>query len=118
MEVKSGAVDLFGNTLNSLLDCTKNGEILSKQAPPTIYMVPSAVRDLRPSSFTPRVVAIGPLHKHDEHLQGFEVQKTTYLNNLLHRFRMVPEQTLGTCVEKVIGSIKKNQRMLCRVDLL
>ncbi|KAL7592707.1 hypothetical protein Lser_V15G32529 [Lactuca serriola] len=105
MEVKSGAVDLFGNTLNSLLECTENGEILSKQAPPTIYMVPRMVRDLSPSSFTPRVVAIGPLHKQDEHLQGFEVQKTTYLYNWLHRFGMVSEQTLGTCVEKVIGSI-------------
>ncbi|XP_023732911.1 putative UPF0481 protein At3g02645 [Lactuca sativa] len=105
MEVKSGAVDLIRNNLKSLLECKENGQVLRKQAPPSIYMVPSVVQDLSPSSFTPRVVAIGPLHRHDEHLQGFEVQKITYLNNLLHRFCMVPEQTLRKCVEKVIGSI-------------
>ncbi|KAL7592706.1 hypothetical protein Lser_V15G32528 [Lactuca serriola] len=107
MEVESGAVDLFGITLNSLLECTENGEILSKQAPPTIYMVPSLLRDLSPSSFTPRVVAIGPLHRQDEHLQGFEVQKTAYLYNWLHRLGMVRKQTLGECLEKVIGSIER-----------
>ena len=73
METKSVVVDLYGNTLEFLLECKENGEVLSKQAPPSIYMVPSLVRDLSPSFFTPTVVAIGPLHRKDEHLQGFEI---------------------------------------------
>ena len=73
MEVESGAVDIIGDTVKLLLKCEENGEVLSKQAPPSIYMVPSLVRDLSPSFFTPTVVAIGPLHRKDEHLQGFEI---------------------------------------------
>ncbi|XP_042752520.1 UPF0481 protein At3g47200 isoform X2 [Lactuca sativa] len=107
MEVESGSVELFGSTLKSLLECKENGEVLSNLAPPSIYMVPSVVRDLSPSSFTPSVVAIGPLHRQDEHLKGFEAQKTTYLHNWLDGLGMAPEQTLRECLEKVIGSIER-----------
>ncbi|KAL4556125.1 hypothetical protein LXL04_038768 [Taraxacum kok-saghyz] len=97
---------MIGDTVKLLLKCEGNGEVLSKQAPPSIYMVPTMVRDLSPSSYNPKVVAIGPLHSQDEHLQEFEVQKTAYLHKWLHRLGMVPEQTMRDCVEKVIHSIE------------
>ncbi|KAL4556134.1 hypothetical protein LXL04_038777 [Taraxacum kok-saghyz] len=106
MEVESGAVDIIGDTVKLILKCEENGEVLSKQASPSIYMVPSRIRDLSPSSYNPTVVAIGPLQSKDEHLQEFEVQKTAYLHKWLHRLGMVREQTIQNCVEKVIHSIE------------
>ncbi|CAI9264190.1 unnamed protein product [Lactuca saligna] len=109
--------DIIGHTVKFLVDCKENGEILDNQVPPSIYIVPSAFRDLSPSSFNPRVVSIGPLHKQDENLKGFEVQKKTYLHNLLQR--CVPKQTLQDehsvaikqmlqeCAEKVTHSIQR-----------
>ncbi|KAL4586826.1 hypothetical protein LXL04_011470 [Taraxacum kok-saghyz] len=99
-----GAVDIIEDTVKFLLDCEDGGEVVNN---PSIYMVPNAFRNVNPSSFNPTVVAIGPLHKHDEHLQGFEVQKTTYLHNMLRRLRCVPDQTLRKCAEKVICSIER-----------
>ncbi|XP_023753426.1 putative UPF0481 protein At3g02645 [Lactuca sativa] len=104
--VESGEVDNIGNTVKFLLDYKENGEVLGKQVPPSIYMVPSVIRDLSPTCFNPKVVSIGPLHRHNEHLQGFEIQKQTYLHNWLRRLGTVPNQTLRTCVEKVIQSIE------------
>ncbi|KAL4563494.1 hypothetical protein LXL04_027537 [Taraxacum kok-saghyz] len=96
----------IGQTFKLLPACKQNGDVVGKQSP-SIYMVPSLVRDLSPSSFTPRVVAIGPLHKQDEHLQGYEEQKTTYLHNMLLRLGLVQDQTWRICVEKVTRSIEK-----------
>ncbi|KAL4556127.1 hypothetical protein LXL04_038770 [Taraxacum kok-saghyz] len=107
MEVESREVDMIGDTVKLLLKCRENGEVLSKQARPSIYIVPSLVRDLSPSSYNPRVVAIGPLHNKDKHLQEFEVQKTAYFHNWLQRLGINdPEQTMRNCVEKVIHSIE------------
>ncbi|KAL4556123.1 hypothetical protein LXL04_038766 [Taraxacum kok-saghyz] len=106
--MESGAADMIGDTVKLLLKCKENGEVLNKQAPPSIYMVPTMLRDLSPSSFTPTVVAIGPLHSQDEHLQEFEVQKTAYFHKWLHRLGINddPEKTLRNYVEKVIHSIE------------
>ncbi|GJV96456.1 putative UPF0481 protein [Tanacetum coccineum] len=72
-------------------------------------MVPSIYRDLNPGSFTPRLVSIGPLHHHDEHLKGFEMQKATYMHHLFHKvlrhLGSTPEQLMKACVTRVGHSI-------------
>ncbi|GKE10676.1 UPF0481 protein-like protein [Tanacetum coccineum] len=78
----------------------------------SIFMVPSVYRDISPHSYTLRVVSIGPLHHRDKHLKAFEVQKATYMHNLLHNILShdidsTPEQILKECVAKVSGSVDK-----------
>lgn len=58
-------LDIIENTFKFLLECNENGEVQGKGLPPLIYMVPSVIRDLSPSSFNPKVVSIGPLHRQD-----------------------------------------------------
>ncbi|CAI9275584.1 unnamed protein product [Lactuca saligna] len=105
--MESKLVDIIAHTSKLPRECKQNGDTVGKQATPSIYIVPSLVRDLSPTSFSPRVVAIGPLHRQDEHLQEYEVQKTIYLHNMLLRLGTVPEQALRTCAEKVIHSIER-----------
>ncbi|XP_076948570.1 UPF0481 protein At3g47200-like [Bidens hawaiensis] len=74
-------------------------------------MAPSTLRNLSPSSFNPRVVSIGPLHRKDENLQRFEAWKAAFVHDLLSRnepslTQQVPP-TLTTCVEKVTSMIEK-----------
>lgn len=102
--VKIRSADIIGQTVKLLLDCKKNDQ---NQLLPSIYMVPSLFRDLSPSSFCPRVVSIGPLHHEDQNLKGFEVQKETFLHDLLDRLDSKPEKTLKTCVKKVTGSLDR-----------
>ncbi|PWA81485.1 hypothetical protein CTI12_AA186270 [Artemisia annua] len=81
----------------------------SRQLPGSIYMVPGVIRNLSPSSFTPRVIPIGPIHHEDEHLKGFEPQKATCVRHLCHNLlsglNSNPEQIFEACVTKVSGSI-------------
>ncbi|KAL7589623.1 UPF0481 protein At3g47200 [Lactuca sativa] len=73
----------------------------------SINIVPSGLRDLSPSSFIPRVVSIGPLHKENENLKAFEDQKATYVHELLHPLDSPVEQTLKECVLKVAFSVDR-----------
>ncbi|CAH1433036.1 unnamed protein product [Lactuca virosa] len=82
----------------------------------TINMVPSVFRDLSPVSFDPRVVSIGPLHRHDEPLQLFEDQKATYVDSLLHRVPSPPEQTLKECLLKAAASIDMIRASYPRIE--
>ncbi|MFS7902322.1 hypothetical protein Hanom_Chr01g00009991 [Helianthus anomalus] len=70
-------------------------------------MAPGVLRDLNPSSFNPRVVSIGPLHRHDENVQEFEKQKATYLIKLMSRIHSSLEETLKLCMHKVYASMNK-----------
>ncbi|CAI9298630.1 unnamed protein product [Lactuca saligna] len=72
-----------------------------------IDIAPSGLRDLSPSSFNPRVVSIGPLHKENENLKAFEGQKATYVHELLHPLDSPVEQTLKECVLKVAFSVDR-----------
>ncbi|PWA51796.1 hypothetical protein CTI12_AA429270 [Artemisia annua] len=96
-------------TVRLLLNYDERLQNRSKQHPRSIYMVPSIYRDLSPSSFTPRLVSIGPLHHQDEHLKEFEVQKATYMHNLFHNvlrpLGSTPEQIMKACVTKVRNSV-------------
>ncbi|GKA48912.1 UPF0481 protein-like protein [Tanacetum coccineum] len=113
-----GHVDI-DDTVQLLLKYDEEVQDRSKHHSRSIYMVPSVYRDLSPRSFTPRVVSIGPLHHQDEHLKGFEVQKATYMHNLLHNLLSAldstPEQILKECVTKVSGSI--DQIKACYVGM-
>ncbi|CAI9264770.1 unnamed protein product [Lactuca saligna] len=64
-------------------------------------MVPRVFRELSPSSFNPRVVSIGPLHREDKKLQEFERYKASCVHDLLHRLDTPTEETLQACVRKV-----------------
>ncbi|GKD86170.1 putative UPF0481 protein [Tanacetum coccineum] len=91
-------------TVKLLLNYDERVQNRSKQRRGSIYMVPSIYRDLSPHSFTPRLVSIGPLHHHDEHLKGFEVQKATYMHHLFHNvlgpIGSTPEQLMKACVTR------------------
>ncbi|KVH87589.1 hypothetical protein Ccrd_025131 [Cynara cardunculus var. scolymus] len=49
-----GGVPNSSDTIHILLDCKENGQNLSNQLPPSIYMIPSSLQDLSPSSFEPQ----------------------------------------------------------------
>nr|KAJ0221747.1 hypothetical protein LSAT_V11C200060800 [Lactuca sativa] len=66
-----------------LLDYKNERRDLENQRLPSIFMVPKLYRDIGPISFTPGLVSIGPLRRKYTNLQKFEVQKSTYLHNLL-----------------------------------
>ncbi|KAK1428555.1 hypothetical protein QVD17_17391 [Tagetes erecta] len=68
-------------------------------------MAPHTLRDLSPSSFKPRVVSIGPLHKKDENVQELEGRKTSYMIDLMHHTNSPQKETLKTCLEKVYLSM-------------
>ncbi|KAI8556941.1 hypothetical protein RHMOL_Rhmol05G0296100 [Rhododendron molle] len=52
----------------------------------SIYRVPKDLRKVNKSAYTPRLVAIGPLHRNDKHLQNdMRHVKTSYTNKLLSR---------------------------------
>ncbi|CAH1432885.1 unnamed protein product [Lactuca virosa] len=101
VEVELGDVDIIQSTVQSLLDCVENEKNRSYQLPPSIYMVPRVFRELSPSSFNPRVVFIGPLHREDKKLQEFERYKASCVHDLLHRLDTPTEETLQACVHKV-----------------
>lgn len=51
-----------------------------------IYRVPEELRKLKKSAYTPRLIAIGPLHNKDKHLQTpMQQVKMSYTNFLLCR---------------------------------
>ncbi|KAL7614080.1 hypothetical protein Lser_V15G05638 [Lactuca serriola] len=109
-DVEFGARGSVGRNVKILLDFKRKGEVLIKQRLPSIFMVPKLYRDISPISFTPRLVSIGPLHRKDTNLQKFEVQKSTYLHNLLALCGSEQKETLEDCVRKVsmkIDDIKK-----------
>ncbi|KAJ0442145.1 hypothetical protein HanRHA438_Chr16g0753191 [Helianthus annuus] len=98
--------------VQSLLDCVGEESNITNAISPSIYMAPSTLRNLSPTSFQHRVVSIGPLHRADENLQLFEGRKAVYVQSLWRRSKLYQEgqtfkQMLTTCVQKVAGSIEK-----------
>ncbi|CAI9270976.1 unnamed protein product [Lactuca saligna] len=105
-DLEFGAGDSLCHSVQFLLDCKEKGRKLGNNSLASIFMVPRVCRDHSPSSFNPRVVSIGPLHRQDKNLQEFEVQKTTYLHHLLDLSGCNPQKTLQECVHKVSRKIK------------
>ncbi|KAK9057479.1 hypothetical protein SSX86_022315 [Deinandra increscens subsp. villosa] len=76
-----------------------------------IRMVPDTLRDLSESSFNPRVVSIGPLHRDDEIVKKFEAKKADYVVKLIKNMIPSPrqeegqeEEILKSCLEEVLKS--------------
>nr|GEX81716.1 putative UPF0481 protein At3g02645 [Tanacetum cinerariifolium] len=118
-----GHVDI-DDTVQLFLKYDEEVQDRSKHHSRSIYMVPSVYRDLSPRSFTPWVLSIGPLHHHDEHLKGFEVQKATCMHNLLSPLDSTPEQILKECVMKAtrghglfLGCLLRSRSKLSHVSL-
>ncbi|KAM0002579.1 hypothetical protein Hdeb2414_s0322g00867321 [Helianthus debilis subsp. tardiflorus] len=108
-DLELGDISIIQESFQSLLDRVRNeGNINNAhQFTPSIYMAPGVLRDLSPSSFNPRVVSIGPLHRHDENVQEFEKQKATYLIKLMSRINSSLEEILKLCMHKVYASMNE-----------
>ncbi|KAJ0809727.1 hypothetical protein HanPI659440_Chr01g0018611 [Helianthus annuus] len=108
-DLELGDISIIQESFQSLLDRVRNeGNINNAhQFTPSIYMAPGVLRDLSPSSFNPRVVSIGPLHKQDENVQEFEKQKATYLIKLMSRINSSLEETFKLCMHKVYSSMNE-----------
>ncbi|KAI7755318.1 hypothetical protein M8C21_030164 [Ambrosia artemisiifolia] len=100
-------VDVVHDTVQRLLYRVKDEHNQTNRCLPSIYMVPNTLRDLSPSSFNPRVVSIGPLHKEDENVQAFEGRKANYLIDLMCRIHCPQEETLKSCAQKVHASMEQ-----------
>ncbi|MFS8006340.1 hypothetical protein Hanom_Chr14g01248071 [Helianthus anomalus] len=106
-DLEYGDVNLVPQTVRNLLDLVGQKQKVTKFSP-YIYKAPQTFRELSPTSFTPRVVSIGPLHREDKNLQRFEVRKAAFVHDLLcRRLDSSPTETLTACVEKVASMIKE-----------
>ncbi|KAK3008730.1 hypothetical protein RJ639_013168 [Escallonia herrerae] len=70
----------------------------------SIYRVPQKLRKLKESAYTPRIVSIGPYHKHDERLKDMEDQKKSYTSSLLSRV-IEPGQTTDAAIKEITNKI-------------
>ncbi|KAM0014648.1 hypothetical protein Hdeb2414_s0034g00726191 [Helianthus debilis subsp. tardiflorus] len=98
--------EIVHEAYRGLLDCVGEKKKVANKFSPFIYMAPSTLRNLSTSSFMPRVVSIGPLHRKDENLQQFEVRKAAFVHDLLSRSGPPLTQTLTACVLKVASIIE------------
>ncbi|XP_076895479.1 UPF0481 protein At3g47200-like [Bidens hawaiensis] len=101
MEAGLGDVEI---TVQSLLDCLKK-KSQPKQFAPSIHRVGSILKDHNTSSYKPRIVSIGPLHREDENLKAGEVEKVNHVFSLLSRLDSTHDETLQACTQKVNASI-------------
>ncbi|MFS7928680.1 hypothetical protein Hanom_Chr04g00323581 [Helianthus anomalus] len=97
---------ILPKTVKTLLDCVDRRENKDKFS--SIFEVPRRLNQVNPSSFTPRVVSIGPLHKGRENLKLMEDKKAIFLRELLTGVGGSREETLKKCDEKVRGSVEKS----------
>ncbi|KAK3005403.1 hypothetical protein RJ639_016936 [Escallonia herrerae] len=82
--------DRLFHSIHKLIDDGKkiHDELRGSVQPsaPCIFKVPDKLRELKASAYTPHVVSIGPLHKHDEHLrEDMEGHKKSYMHSLFKR---------------------------------
>ncbi|KAG5512632.1 hypothetical protein RHGRI_038922 [Rhododendron griersonianum] len=78
-----------------------------------IYRVSEELRKLKESAYTPRLIAIGPLHREDKHLQTpFQHVKMSYTNHLLSQLTTgiddleSAEKTKFTEVQECLAELK------------
>ncbi|KAI3675319.1 hypothetical protein L1987_84908 [Smallanthus sonchifolius] len=103
-DLKLGDVD---TTVEGLAECLKKEENQTKLLSPSIYRVPNTLKVHNLSSFNPRMVSIGPLHRDDLNLQASEGEKAAHVLNLLRRLGSTQKETLQACARKVNASIDK-----------
>ncbi|KAD3336164.1 hypothetical protein E3N88_31683 [Mikania micrantha] len=98
---------MIQESVKRLLHRVNNEDNHTREFPPSIYMAPSVLRDLSPSSFNPRLVSIGPLHREDENVKAFEGQKISYLINLMSYIDSPQEEILESCMQKAYNVMNK-----------
>ncbi|KAI3717092.1 hypothetical protein L1987_68447 [Smallanthus sonchifolius] len=79
-------------------------------------MVPGVIRNLSESSFTPRVVSIGPLHREHKNVEAFEKRKPRFLSNLMMRIESSDDkilEILESCMQKVHTSMERIRACYC-----
>ncbi|MFS7941467.1 hypothetical protein Hanom_Chr06g00476591 [Helianthus anomalus] len=106
-DLELGDVNMIQDTFQSLLDSIENEVNHFNRVLPQIARVPRTLRELNPSSFNPRVVSIGPLHRDDNNVQALEKQKIICLNNLLRRTSPSYGDLLKSCVQKAYSKMKQ-----------
>ncbi|XP_076897483.1 UPF0481 protein At3g47200-like [Bidens hawaiensis] len=74
---------------------------------PLCFSVPCWIYDQSPSSFTPEVIAIGPLHVKHECVQEAAGWKKANLHSLLSRIDAPKEDIVDSCMRKVNASLIK-----------
>ncbi|KAJ0477511.1 hypothetical protein HanRHA438_Chr13g0607251 [Helianthus annuus] len=99
---------ILPRTVKILLDFVDRRQDKDKFS--SIFEVPRRLREVNPSSFTPRVVSIGPLHKGRENLKLMEDKKASFLHEFLTGVPGSREETLKKCDEQVRGSVDKIRR--------
>ncbi|GKF91646.1 putative UPF0481 protein, partial [Tanacetum coccineum] len=67
------AADGIYDTIKVLID--KDNERGKQLKTTSIYRVPETLRNVNKSSYTPRVVSIGPFHAEEKGLKGVEMHK-------------------------------------------
>nr|XP_043606473.1 UPF0481 protein At3g47200-like [Erigeron canadensis]XP_043606474.1 UPF0481 protein At3g47200-like [Erigeron canadensis]XP_043606475.1 UPF0481 protein At3g47200-like [Erigeron canadensis] len=107
--------DIIRDTVLGITDCLPNEDDIirdtvldthTNHTSPSRFMAPNTLRSLSPTSFTPQVVSIGPLHRNQDNLQAFEVEKANFVGQLLDRPKPIPRrEMLEACVQKVAASI-------------
>lgn len=100
----NGDVDIVVEDVQGLFESVRSSPSAFPLIPIFIDIVPSGRRDISPTSFDPRVVSIGPLHREDKTLQAFEHQKLMHASDLLNSLRRSSNQTLKECVQKVLAT--------------
>ncbi|XP_042491523.1 uncharacterized protein LOC122071264 isoform X2 [Macadamia integrifolia] len=66
----------------------------------SIYRVPKSLLKTKPEAYGPRMVSIGPFHRHKKHLKPMEAHKLRYFNDFIHRCES--QATLDKFVEAII----------------
>ncbi|XP_058214470.1 uncharacterized protein LOC131325963 [Rhododendron vialii] len=73
-----------------------------------IFRVPEDLRKLNERAYTPRLIAIGPLHREDEHLQTpLQHVKPSYTNYLLSRLTAGMEDQLELAKQKKLTVLQE-----------
>ncbi|KAG5512628.1 hypothetical protein RHGRI_038918 [Rhododendron griersonianum] len=68
----------------------------------SIYRVPEYLRKHKESAYTPCLIAIGPLHREDKHLQTpLQHVKMSYTNHLLSRLTIGMEDLVQECLAEM-----------------
>ncbi|KAI8556920.1 hypothetical protein RHMOL_Rhmol05G0294100 [Rhododendron molle] len=105
---------------NKIHDCTAKYDDLFPSA--RIFKVAEDLRKQNRSANTPRLIAIGPLHRKDKHLQTpMQHIKWCYTHALIFDVENVVgdgknNKVLGECLKKLKGCISKAKKYYAEVD--
>ncbi|KAK3015495.1 hypothetical protein RJ639_005377 [Escallonia herrerae] len=103
-EIEAATQDLLHNSIKRIID-DFSGRKAHSFFEPSIYRVPQKLRQLKESAYTPRIVSVGPYHKHDEKLKEMEYYKKSYMHSLLSRVRPKHNQPADAAIKDITDKI-------------